>query len=258
MLATPMATPQPITLLIVEDEETVLETLEDYLRAKGYEIRTTRWAKEAATLYASWRPALVLLDIRLPDGDGLDVLRRIRAQDPQARVVMITAVHDLEWRRQALADGAAGFFFKPVEVTALDRILRTAAGVAETAGSDRPTVMILDDEPEIRVGLKYYLIGRGLNVQVAGSAEEALSFLRTRPVKPQVLVLDLMLPKLSGMDFLKLIHQANPELAVIILTGLGATSSLRQQAQQHGVRQFFTKPVSLDVLETAIRGALKS
>lgn len=243
----------PIELLIVDDEPGVLETLQSYLQTRGYKISGAAWAEDAVRAYMETRPQLVLLDIRLPDGSGLDVLRRIRVLDPEAQVVVMTALHDLSLREEAFNLGAAAFAFKPMEVTALDRILKAAAGRAPTVSNpDRPNVLILDDETEIRVSLKFYLIGREMDVAVAGTAEEALSLLRSGRANPDVLLLDLDLPRLSGMEFLKLVRQMRPEMSVVILTGIGS-AALKETALRMGVCQFLSKPVTLETIEKAIR-----
>jgi len=247
----------PISLLIVDDEALVVEMLQRYLQTKGYEVRGAGRAAEALAVYREWRPPLVLLDVRLPDGSGLDVLRQLRALNPEVHVVIVTAAHELEWRQEALTAGATAFAFKPIEVTALDRILRAAAGGPRPAeDADHPTVMIVDDEPEIRASVKWYLIGQGMQVVAADSAEEGLALLRSVQPVPQVLLLDLSLPRMDGMTFLKEVRQARPDLAVIILTGFPGMSA-RAQAEQYGVQRFLRKPVSLAMLEQAIREVVR-
>lgn len=249
-----MTTPL-IPLLIVDDEALVVEMLQRYLETKGYEVRGAGRVAEALTIYRAWRPPLVLLDVRLPDGSGLDLLRRLRAITPDLHAVVVTAAHELDWRQEALEAGATAFAFKPIEVTALDRILRAAAGSPRSAeDAEHPTVMFVDDEPDVRAGVKWYLIGQGMHVVAADSAEEGLALLRSAEPSPQVLVLDLDLPRMSGMEMLKQVRQGRPDLAVVILTGFGGLS-LQTQAEQLGVRQFLRKPVSLATLEQAIRDA---
>lgn len=248
-------TPPKLSLLIVDDEALVVEMLQRYLETKGYEVRGVGRAADAMKVFQEWRPALVLLDVRLPDGSGLDVLKAIRAIDKGAQVVVVTALHELDFWEEALAAGAAAFAFKPMEVTALDRILRVAAGGMLPAGDPaHPSVMIVDDESDTRIGVKYYLIGRGMQAFDAPTAEEALAQLRSRPIV-QALVLDLDLPKMSGIDCLKQVRQAWPDLPVVILTGF-AGLSLRAQAESLGVQRFLRKPVALQQLEQAIREVL--
>lgn len=250
--------PMPSTpLLIVDDEALVVEMLQRYLGTKGYEVRGAGRVTEALAVYRAWRPPLVLLDVRLPDGSGLDLLRQIRAMNPDVHAVVVTAAHELERRQEALGAGATAFAFKPIEVTSLDRILRAAAGGPRPVeDAEHPIVLVVDDEPEVRASVKWYLIGQGMHVVAADSAEEGLALLRSLQPPPQVIVLDLDLPRMNGMEFLKQLRQGRPDLTVIILTGFGALS-LQTQAEQLGVRQFLRKPVSLATLEQAIRDAVR-
>ncbi|MBI4313556.1 MAG: response regulator [Candidatus Omnitrophica bacterium] len=248
----------PTTLLIVDDEPEVLETLQAYLETRGYKVFGAAWAEDAVRAYQKERPQLVLLDIQLPDSSGFEVLRKIRAADPKAQVVVMTAIHDLSLRQEAFSLGAAAFAFKPMEVTSLDRILRAAVGQDPSRNPEnRRSVMILDDETEIRVSLKFYLIGRGMDVTVAATAEEALSLLRSGRAKPNALLLDLDLPRLSGIEFLKLVRQMHPEIAVIVLTGIGS-GSIQEAVERLGVRQFLHKPASLDTIEQALHKAFSA
>lgn len=244
-----------LALLIVDDEGALRDTLARYLSAKGYETRGVGTAAEALAIYRQWHPTLVLLDPKLPDQSGLEVLRQVRAMDPQGCVVVITALADLNLRQEALAAGAIAFAFKPLEVTALDRVLRSAAGVPAPI-PERPTVLIVDDEPEIRVSLKSYLTGRGMNVFVAPTAEDALALLRSARPTPQAVLVDLELPRLSGKEFLKLVRRSHPELPLVILTAFGSLSR-REEAEQLGITRFLQKPVPLETVETTLRETLQ-
>jgi two-component system, OmpR family, alkaline phosphatase synthesis response regulator PhoP len=102
-------------VLIAEDEETILESLEFLMKRCGYELRSARDGDDALRAVAEFRPQLVLLDLMLPLRSGLEVCRAIRANPAwrATKVLMITAkggTHDMALGMQS---GADGFVMKP-------------------------------------------------------------------------------------------------------------------------------------------------
>jgi len=131
-------------LLIVDDEEPVVEVLSDYFSGQGYQVGTARNGAEALAAVRRTRPDLVLLDVRMPGIDGVEVLRRIRALDGALPVIMVTANEDVALARETLKIGAFDYVAKPFDFAYLDRTV--AAGLAR-AGGPRPAEAITE-EPE--------------------------------------------------------------------------------------------------------------
>jgi two-component system OmpR family response regulator len=126
-------------LLVVEDEPTILELLSGSLRFAGFEVLTAVSGAEALRLAAASRPDLILLDVMLPDGDGFDVIRSIRAGGPRVPVIFLTARSHVRERVAGLTLGGDDYIAKPFsleEVLARIRaVLRRAQGPDEVAGS---------------------------------------------------------------------------------------------------------------------------
>src|ERR1700733_13448333 len=85
-------------LLVVEDEPTILERLSGSLRFAGFDVVTAASGREALRVAAAARPDLILLDVMLPDGDGFDVIRGIRAGGPRVPVIFLTARTNVQER----------------------------------------------------------------------------------------------------------------------------------------------------------------
>ena len=110
-------------ILIVDDEPQIGEFLGEYLTEKGYEAFFTDQGEEALEYIKRAKPHILLLDVRMAGMDGIEVLKRAKALDPNIGVIMITALRDEELGRQALQLGAADFITKPVDFEYLDTSL---------------------------------------------------------------------------------------------------------------------------------------
>jgi two-component system, NtrC family, response regulator AtoC len=110
-------------VLVVDDEPDVLDLLDEFLTGKGYEVSTAQGGSEALRKAKAERPHAILLDIRMPDMSGLEVLRRVRAADREVGVIMITAVNEEETGREALKLGAFDYLVKPLDLAYLERSL---------------------------------------------------------------------------------------------------------------------------------------
>ena len=100
-------------ILVVDDEPALRLTLQEALASEGHSVRTAADGAEAMKAIESIRFALVLLDLRLPDVEGLDLLGRILDRRPDVPVVMITAYSTIETAVAAMRAGAADFLPKP-------------------------------------------------------------------------------------------------------------------------------------------------
>lgn len=110
-------------VLVVDDEPEAVELLVEFLSSKGYEVLTAASGEEALRRVKEDRPHLVLLDIRMPGMNGLEVLRRIREIDTEMGVIMVTAVNEEDVGRKALELGAFDYIVKPLDLKYLERSL---------------------------------------------------------------------------------------------------------------------------------------
>jgi two-component system response regulator DevR len=121
---------RPLRLLVVDDHEVVRQGLVSLLdRREGFEVvaQAGTVADSIATA-ARFEPDVVIMDVRLPDGSGIEACREIRASRPQTRVVMLTSYPDEEAVLSAIIAGASGYLLKQIRgrelVTALEAVGR--------------------------------------------------------------------------------------------------------------------------------------
>jgi two-component system, OmpR family, response regulator len=118
-------------LLVVEDEEMILELLSGSLRFAGFDVVTAVSGAEALRAVTASRPDLVLLDVMLPDGDGFEVVRRMRSSGPDVPVIFVTARDGVHERVAGLALGADDYVTKPFS---LDEVLERIRAVLRRTG----------------------------------------------------------------------------------------------------------------------------
>lgn len=114
----------PSRILIVDDEDQICEMLEDFLGGLGYETFTAMTGDDAIRLVKEARPHLMLLDIRMPETDGIEVLRSVRTIDQEIGIIMMTGYHDVDIAQRALKLGASDFLTKPIDMSYLETSVR--------------------------------------------------------------------------------------------------------------------------------------
>lgn len=146
------------TALLVDDDDAFRTTLQGALRRRGVVARTAATVDEGLISLEDAPVDLVVIDHRMPRGDGLSALSRYRQLQPEAAIVMLTGFGDIPLAVSALREGADTLLTKPVDA---DRLLREAAGLRErphaSAGPAEPSGRLNLDELErdtIRAALR--------------------------------------------------------------------------------------------------------
>jgi two-component system, OmpR family, response regulator len=126
-------TPAPFArLVVVEDDDSIRELLAAGLRFAGYDVATTASGGDAVALIIQRQPNLVVLDVNLPDVDGFELCRRLRASGNEVPVIFLTARRDVEDLRTGFAGGGDDYLTKPFS---LDELTFRIKAVLRRAGS---------------------------------------------------------------------------------------------------------------------------
>ena len=116
----------PLSILVVDDDPTIRETLVEFFEALGHQARGAATATEGRRALAEHAPDVALVDLRLPDASGLQLLEALRADDPEVAVIFLTGHADVPTAVQAMRQGAADFLEKPVDLEALESAVTRA------------------------------------------------------------------------------------------------------------------------------------
>ncbi|MEP0774896.1 MAG: response regulator [Acidobacteriota bacterium] len=118
---------EQIRVLVVDDEEVFRDTLVKVLTARGMQVVGVPDGEAALAFLAAHRVDVVVLDLKMPGLDGLEVLRRIGQLSPRPRVVMLTGHGSVQAGLEAVRELARDFLLKPVPADVLAQVIRAAA-----------------------------------------------------------------------------------------------------------------------------------
>lgn len=250
------------SILCVDDDVDVLELLKEYFTEQGFVVLTATNGVEAFLQVKRWQPKAVILDLFMPRLGGIGALGRIRALNPDVVVILVSGMGNaLELVTEA-GLSVAGAFTKPLNLIELSETLArsgvvapvalVAAAAGDTAQAKRPVrarVLVVDDELEFRKVLAEYLEDRGFDVIEAQDGEEAL--LRVPDFHPHIVLMDVMMAGMGGVEALKRIKTTAPETCVIMVTAVEDIDSARG-ALALGASDYVTKPFSFQYLDSVL------
>jgi len=138
-------------VLVVDDEEAIRTGIAQALALMGLQVATAAGGAAALEMLARSPYAVVLLDIRMPDLDGMEVLKRIRQDHPESEVIMITGFPTIQGAVEAIKHGALDYLVKPFRLDDLEAVVRRALDHQEQRTSTAPPA-----EPESgREGMEF-------------------------------------------------------------------------------------------------------
>lgn len=189
--------------ILIVDDVTVRMTLVDALRGVGFAPIACTTGEQARRALISETVKLAVLDVRLPDADGVELLREIRENERTRRlpVVMLSSEAQVADRIAGLRQGADYYVAKPFDTACI--VARAQELTRRTATRDtKPLVLVIDDSVTFRAALEREIAGAGYAVLSVGTGEEGL--LVAASARPDAIVVDSLLP---GMDGLALIRR---------------------------------------------------
>ncbi len=223
-------------ILVVDDDRSMVDTLCDILELKGWQTFRAYNGAAATHLVASVRVDVVLMDVRMPEMDGVEALRIIKAQHPATRVVLMTAFTAAELLAQAEREGALQILAKPVDVVALLEFL-------ELATRRRP-VLVVDDDPASLATIRDVLRQHGQECITARSVPEAMHLLEQ--AEPCAVLLDLRLNGVQADEQLVAFREMTPTALLILYSGHPvALAEAMDRVPQGMIAAAYTKPLPI-------------
>jgi len=187
----------PLRVLVVDDEQNIAELISMALRYEGFEVTAAHTGSRAVAAAKSFDPDAVVLDMMLPDFDGLEVLRRMRGHSPNLPVLFLTAKDAVEDRVAGLTAGGDDYVTKPFSleevVARLRALMRRTAVVADESSS----MLVVGD---LAMDEESHEVTRGGDaVQLTATEFELLRYLMRNPKR--VLSKAQILDRVWNYDF---------------------------------------------------------
>lgn len=260
----------PLKIVIVDDNLAMRKILSALFQSQGHQVvAALEDGSILAQCVAEHAPDVICLDQNMPGKSGLELLVELQATSPQIDVIMMTGSNDPALSGRAADAGASGFILKPFsQQQILDEIENVARSRRIVAGSSggRPvldlrvpwvakgTVVIVDDSGVVRTLLKGILEQVGLQVlQMAANGEDGVEAAKKH--HPEIVCLDVEMPRMSGLEALPLIMQASPKSKVVMITG-SPDKRFAEMASAGGAKGYIVKPVRPAFVEAFMKKLL--
>lgn len=213
---------QPLVLLI-DDDSTVHELVRRFLQKEGFRTVCAQSGAEGIELAKKLQPSVIVLDVMMPTMDGWSVLTRLKG-DPSVSdipVVMLTMVDNKE---MGFSLGVDDYMLKPIERGNFVSVLRKYCSV-----NLPPTVLVVEDDPTTRDLLRSSLEREDFSVIEACDGVAGLEILAS--IRPAMILLDLMMPKLDGFEFARHVrnHPEWRDIPIVVMTAKNITTEDRHR-----------------------------
>ncbi len=250
-------------LLVIDDDRLHCDLLEMALARQGYQVSTATSGRAGIALFRQLRPLVTLIDLRMPEMDGLAVLKELRTLDPCAGVIILGGGVTEEQENQARELRVTDFLRKGLS---LDVLIGAVHRVAQQARRQRSSgrnpsteeadqvskeqIVVVDDDVMARDLLVGFLTLRGYHVRPAHDGREALRLISESP--PDLLILDLVMPGMNGVEVLHGLRERDYAGRTIILSG-HHNDTLLADAWALGPQEVLDKPLDLERALMAIQ-----
>jgi two-component system NtrC family sensor kinase len=249
------------TVLIVDDSLTVRMDLKEAFEDAGFQTINCASAAAAREAFADAAACIAVLDVLLPDGNGVDLLMELRASADTSGIVilMLSTEAEVTDRLRGLRTGADEYIGKPYDVhyvvARARELLREKRAEHETGSPS--TILLIDDSVTFREALRQALEEAGYAVQVAASGEEGLRMAAAR--RPRAVVLDSVLPGIDGSSVIRRLRLdiALRSVPCLLLTG-SEDHHMELRALEAGADAFLNKDEDVEVILARLAALLRS
>ena len=229
---------EKLHILVVDDECLLAKTIADILHIKGYGVETAFNGSEAVKMVGRRSFDAVLMDIKMPELNGVAAFLLIKTIAPELPVVMMTAYSTDVLVSQARAQGALGILPKPLDINALLAFLST---LEKELG-----IFIIDDDHDFCRTVTGVLQKRKFKAHYETDAFNAMEYIKR---EEGVVLLDMKLTRISGLEVLRKIRDENPHLPVILVTGYrDEMRSLVEKGLELNAFAYLYKPLDMNKL----------
>ena len=248
--------PAKRVVLIVDDDPTVRQELENELKRSYFAPVCLAEGKDALIALETRKIDIALIDVKLPDINGIDLLEKIKAKSPNCEVIVITGYGGQEIAISALRKGAIDYIEKPINISELQASLGRAQEklLTENELSYKNAVLVTDDEEEVVSRLTRFMEKEGFLAFGATTAAKSLEIITQNKV--DVLITDIRMEGMDGFELLEKAKKLHPDIEGIVVTG-DRSGALAIKALRVGALDYINKPVDMDELLFSVKKAIE-
>ena len=215
------------TILVVDDDPTVLELMQRHLSREGFRVLTAADGEEGLRLARQARPRVITLDVMMPGMDGWAVLAALK-KDPELAEIPVLLCTMLDDRSMGFALGASEFLTKPIDRNHLIAVLRRYGH-----GQAPRKVLVVEDDAAAREMVARMLQKEGWTVAEAENGRIALE--RVVANRPELILLDLMMPEMDGFEFVQELRKLEGyrSIPIIVVTARELTPEDHRRLNGH-------------------------
>jgi diguanylate cyclase (GGDEF)-like protein len=249
------STPGGRDILVIDDDPDLLSMVSSLLEREGLSARTALTHAEAREQIAQRMPDGLIVDILLPDGSGYDLVSQVRGQPggESAAIVILSVKTGFIDKVEALHCGADGFFEKPLD---WEKLIRRMQHLLEKNRAEPARILSVEDDPSQAAYIKAVLGSAGY--EVLGCADPRRFESDLSSFRPDLVLMDLLLPGVSGYDLVRFVRQdeRHATLPVLFLTTEGQIEA-QIETLRAGADDHLIKPVLPGLLLSAVASRLE-
>ena len=246
------------TVLIVDDSLTVRMDLADAFEESGYATRVCASLGEARQALAEDAVDLIILDVLLPDGDGIEFLQELRQQECHLPVLLLSTHAEVKDRIRGLKTGAEEYVGKPYDREyVVARTQQLLGRQQESTSPSAPLILLVDDSPTVCDVMTRTLEKAGYRVVTASTGEEGLRL--AARLRPAAMVVDGELPGIDGSTVIRRVRMdaALRHIACLMITGAEEGADERRILDA-GADAFVRKQEPLDMFVARLKAVLRA
>jgi len=234
---------EPANILVVDDNRDLLNTFSLILKRKGYIVDTAEDGILAIEKYKNNHFDLVLMDVVMPNMNGIDALHKMREINNRAKVILLTAYCEEDQLKKVVSEGAYRALYKPVNIARLMEL------IGEVTGD--PSILVVDDDSDFRNSMAKMLEIQGYRVSTAGSGLEAIRLTKQRAFN--IAFVDIKMCVMDGLTASIKIKENNPDILIVMMTGYrDEVKEIVEEASEKGVTRCLYKPFNVTDLKELV------
>ena len=258
-------------ILVIDDEAAIVNGLIKMLTSWGYQAKASLSGLNGIGYLQSEKFDLVITDMRMPDINGIDLIKRIKLISPGIKIIILSGSLAELNTSEIEALNIFKLLEKPISQRELKAVVHEALGIYEFKKSDKiekiktesvelttdkkkkgfskGDILVVDDNEDLANSIKSLLSFKNYNVTTASDGKEALEKIKSQ--KFDLILMDIRMPNMNGIEAVKKIKDINPELFIVMMTGEAGDEEV-EKALHEGGYAILRKPFSPDKLLKSI------